>query len=59
MHKLTLWEFVNNNFDELVTLVSDAYGVVCETNGELREWVLNDETLYEWAKFEGVRADEL
>ena len=55
---MTLRDFIRDNRDELDQYIAHSIGQ--DTNPrandeERRQWVLNDEGLYNWARSEGVR----
>jgi len=55
---MTLAQFIKDNRTELDRCIARAIGR--DTNPypndkERRDWVLNDESLYRWARSEGVR----
>lgn len=56
--KKSLSQFIRENRQELDRLIARAVGQdknPYPNDRERRQWVLNDEGLYQWAKSEGVR----
>ena len=50
-------DFIKNNKEEIDKAIRQALGrpEAKLNDGDRREWILNDEGLYLWAKREGVR----
>lgn len=57
---MTLKDFIRENREELDTCIARALDQPVEeiirNDHERRLWMLNDESLYNWARTEGVRA---
>lgn len=51
---MTLKQFIKENKTELDACIKRVSNVRLN-NSDREEWVLNDESLYNWAKSEGVR----
>ena len=49
--------FIKENREEISQLIAEHYGENCRptNDDDRRDWVLNDEGLYLWARSEGVR----
>lgn len=54
---MTLKDFIKENKEELDVCIRRALGGRKNTinNEDRRQWILNEETLYNWARREGVR----
>ncbi len=54
---MTLKEFIKENRKELDECITRALGYEPQhkNDNERREWIMNDEGLYRWARSEGVR----
>lgn len=52
---MTLKEFIKENKDELDTAIQKASPGTRLNDSERRQWILNDESLYRWARSEGVK----
>ena len=52
---MTLKEFIKENKDGIDEVIEFHCSNCKLNNTERREWILNDEDLYRWAKREGVR----
>lgn len=50
MAKKSLKQFIKENRQEIDNLTGSQY----HNDEERRQWILNDESLYNWAKSEGV-----
>jgi len=55
MRKRSLKEFIQENRAEITAYIKGSCGVEVTNDEERRDWVLNDERLYLWAKCEGAR----
>ncbi len=56
MARQTLTAFIQANRGELDAAIRRAVPNIGSLNdGERRQWILNDEGLYNWARSEGVR----
>jgi len=51
MSRKTLWEFIREHREEIDAATKSPY----HNDEERRQWVLNDEGLYGWARSEGVQ----
>jgi hypothetical protein len=51
---MKLKDFINENKQEIDTIIYDYYRVVVKNNRERKLWILDDEGLYRWAHREGV-----
>ena len=51
---MTLFNFVDKHFDDLRMDIYNWHGVKCYDHAEIEEWVMNEESLYNWAISEGV-----
>lgn len=52
---MTLKQFIRDNRDELDEAIQRVVPGAAKNDEERRQWVLNDEGLYNWARSEGVR----
>ena len=52
---MTMVEFIKQNKEELDKAIHRVVPNVKLNNEERRQWILNDEGLYQWAKREGWR----
>ena len=52
---MTLKEFIKENKDEIDNCILRVCPNCSMNNNERRLWVLNDESLYNWARSEGVK----
>jgi len=52
---MTLREFIRRNKTELDQAIHSAVPGYKLNDEERRQWILNDEGLYRWARSEGVR----
>jgi len=53
---MTMRDFIRQNRKALDEAILSACPNLPRLNDdERREWILNDETLYRWARFEGVK----
>lgn len=55
MKRQSLTDFIKNNKEEIDQAIKKIYPNVRLNNEERRQWILNDEGLYNWARSEGVR----
>lgn len=54
----TIKEFIQENREELDRCIAQAMGREenpYKNDDERRQWILNDESLYRWARSEGVK----
>ncbi len=52
---MTLRDFIKQNKEELDECILRVCPGLRLNNDERRNWILNDENLYDWARSEGVR----
>ncbi len=52
---MTLAEFIKQNKEELDKAIHRVVPNLSLNNEERRQWILNDEGLYRWARSEGCR----
>jgi len=52
---MTLEDFIKKNKEEIDMCIRSVCSNCRLNNEERRQWVLNDEGLYNWARSEGVR----
>lgn len=52
---MTLREFIKQNREELDTCIKNVVPNSRLNDEERRQWILNDEGLYHWARSEGVK----
>ena len=52
---MTMQEFIKQNKEELDEAIKRVCSNCRLNNEERRQWILNDEGLYNWARSEGVR----
>jgi hypothetical protein len=56
MSKMTLREFIKRNRGEIDRIIHNRIGEDSTINNDdRREWILNEEGLYNWARSEGVK----
>ncbi len=52
---MTMRDFIRNNRSELDQCIKNVCSNVQLNDTERRQWIMNDEGLYNWARAEGVR----
>jgi hypothetical protein len=52
---MTFRDFIKENRKVIDAYVKEQSGVVLTNDNDRREWILNDEPLYRWAREHGVR----
>jgi len=52
---MTMRDFIKNNREELHACIDSVAPQHPKNDGELQLWINNDESLYLWAKREGVK----
>lgn len=52
---MTMRDFIKTNRDEIDQCIRSVCPNVSLNNEERRQWILNDEGLYNWARSEGVK----
>ena len=52
---MTMRDFIKENKEEIDAVIKKAVLGISLNNEERRQWIMNDESLYNWARSEGVR----